>query len=123
MPDQDYSQHGRCRVNFNTVKFVPCTLQDLDVYQELFDPLPKLVSPVDQDQPDSGDELHKLERQVSQAMTSQEVVTAVERLFKATPPSKHRSIVLQVHTVDCGFCSSVELSHHLNLIHIQLLKG
>lgn len=66
------------------------------MYRELFDPLPELVSPVEQDQPGDSSEVHKLERQVSQAVASQEVVTAVERLFQATPPNQHRSIVLQV---------------------------
>lgn len=72
-------------------------LQDLDVYRELFDPLPKLVSPVEQDKRDDSGDIHKLERLVSQAVTSQEVVTAIERLFEATPPNQHKSIVLQVH--------------------------
>ena len=73
------------------------SLQDLEVYRELFDPLPKLVNPVGQDQPgDSTAEIHKLERQVNQAITSQEVVMAIEKLFQATPPNQHRGIVLQV---------------------------
>ena len=94
------------------------------MYQELFDPLPKLVSLVDRDQPDVGSELHKLERQVSQAMTSQEVVTAIERLFQATPPSKHRSIVLQVSVMDGSFVLALScyLVHNFTLVHIQLKR-
>lgn len=88
------------------------------MYQELFDPIPKLVSPVDQDQSDVGAKLHKLERQVSQAVTSQEVVTAIERLFQATPPSKHRSIVLQVHVMEDGFCSTYVLSCYLRVVSL-----
>ena len=73
------------------------SLQDVEVYRELFDPLPKLVNPVGQDQPgDSTAEIHKLERQVNQTITSQEVVMAIEKLFQATPPNQHRGIVLQV---------------------------
>ena len=71
------------------------------MYRELFDPLPKLVSPVGQDQPSDSTEIHKLERQVNQAVTSKEVVMAIEKLFRATPPNQHRGIVLQVHEVIC----------------------
>ena len=69
------------------------------MYRELFDPLPKLVSPVQQDRRDDSTEIHKLERQVNQAVTSQEVVTAIEKLFQATSPNQHRGIVLQVYCI------------------------
>ena len=71
------------------------------MYRELFDPLPKLVSPVGQDQSGDSTEIHRLERKVNQAVTSQEVVIAIEKLFQATPPNKHRGIVLQVHVNLC----------------------
>ena len=63
----------------------------------MFDPLPKLVSPVGQDQSGDSTEIHRLERQVNQAVTSKEVVMAIEKLFRATPTNQHRGIVLQVH--------------------------
>ena len=66
------------------------------MYRHLFDPLPKLVSQVEQDESSDDTEVHKLERQVSQAVTSEEVVTAIEKLFQATPPNQHRGIVMQV---------------------------
>ena len=69
------------------------------MYRELFDPLPKLVSPVEQDHPSDTTEIHKLERQVNQAVTSQEVLMAIEKLFQATPSNQHRGIVMQVHYI------------------------
>jgi hypothetical protein len=76
------------------------------VYRELFDPLPKLVSPVGRGQPGDSTEKHKLERKVNQAVTSQEVVMAIEKLFQAIPPNQHRGIVLQVHVhvIIFGYC-------------------
>ena len=66
------------------------------MYRELFDPLPKLVSLVGRDQSGESTEENKLERRVNQAVTPEEVVTAIEKLFHATHPSQHRGIVLQV---------------------------
>ena len=84
------------------------------MYRELFDPLPKLVRPVGQDQPSDCTEKHKLERQINQAVTSQEVITAIEKLFQATPPNQHRGIVLQVQLyVEKSICNDVMMiSYH-----------